>query len=212
MGSIKRNFGFLFALLMFLLVGLLLPGILMRILEAPYIYTDVNAIPKTNVGLVLGASVVHGKPSPALEARTEEGAILYKAGKVDTLLATGAVEPGYDEITPMRKYLLEAGVPTSSIATDMKGFDTYSSIYRAHNVYLADSLIIVSQDFHLPRALFIARTMHINAYGIVAPHGGRLYDYLREIPASWKAFFNLIAGRVPDDSRTLQPFFLGSND
>jgi vancomycin permeability regulator SanA len=105
----------------------------------------------------------------------------------------------------MRQYLLQAGVPAEEIASDGEGFDTYSSVYRAKNVFLADSLIIVSQDFHLPRAIFIARMMHIKAYGIVAPRGARLYDYLREIPASWKAVWDLVSGRVPVQSAILAP-------
>lgn len=180
----------------------------MRVITAPYIYTDINKIPKESVGLVLGASVVRGKPSPALEARTAEAAALFKSGKVDTLLATGAIDGKYDEITPMKQYLLAAGVPEADIATDAEGFDTYSSVYRARNVFVSGSLIIVSQDFHLPRALFIARSLHIKAYGIVAPRGARLYDYLREIPASWKAVWDLISGRVPIDSENISPVLI----
>jgi len=198
-----RTVSFVFAIFMFMAVALMAPAILMRIVAAPYIYTDIQDLPKSSVGLVLGASVVRGKPSPALQSRVEEAAQLYKSGKVGVLLASGAIDGKYDEITPMREYLLEAGIPETDVATDGEGFDTYSSVYRAKSVFLADSLIIVSQDFHLPRAVFIARTMHLNAYGIVAPRGARLYDYVREIPASWKAMWDLVTGREPIQSAIL---------
>jgi|GEM_PF-1933150 len=210
MGSLStiRFWAFCFAIIMFGLVAVMTPAILMRAVTARYIYTDINALPHEDVGLVLGASVMHGKPSPALASRTEEAAEVFKSGKVDTLLVTGAVEPNYNEITPMRQYLLNAGIPQADISSDSEGFDTYSSVYRAKNVFLTNSLVIVSQDFHLPRALFIAHAMHIQAYGLVAPRGARLYDYLREIPASWKAIFDLATGRVPQDSDILAPIVI----
>jgi len=207
MGSV-RTIGFLFAIAAFLAVALVSPAILMRIEMAPYLYSNISDVPKTSVGLVLGASVVRGKPSPALAARTDEAAELFKSGKVWTLLVSGAVEPNYDEISAMRSYLLAAGIPAADIASDSAGLDTYSSVYRARNVFLADSLIIVSQDYHLPRAVFMARALHLKAYGIVAPRGARLFDYLREIPASWKALWDVITARVPEQSAVLAPLVI----
>jgi SanA protein len=210
MGSV-RTIGFALCILMFFVIAAISPAILMRIETTPFIYTDISYVPEADVGLVLGASVVQGKPSPALEARTEQAVLLYNSGKVNTLLATGAIDGKYDEITPMREYLIEAGVPESLIETDAEGYDTYSSISRARHLYQADSLIIVSQDFHLPRAVFIARTMHIEAYGLVAPRGGRLFDYFREIPASWKALWDLLTGQVPTQSVLLAPLAVAQN-
>lgn len=203
-----RFWGFCFAVAMFFFVVLIAPSILMRVETAPYLYTNIADVPKTSAGLVLGASVVHGKPSPTLAARTEKAAELYKNGKVGTLLVTGAVEANYNEITPMKESLLEKGIPAADIAADSEGNDTYSSVFRARNVFLADSLTIVSQDFHLPRAVFIARALHIRAYGVAAERGGKLSDYLREIPASWKALWDVLTSREPEQSAILAPLVI----
>jgi SanA protein len=201
----SRAAGFLFALVMFIAVGIVTPSVLMRIETSRYMYTNVADLPQAETGLVLGASVVRDKLSPALAARTDEAAELFKSEKVTKLLVTGAVEPGYDEVTPMKKSLEVGGVPGKAVITDSQGYDTYTSVYRAKNDFHTQSFIIVSQDFHLPRAIFIARTLHIDAYGLVAPRGGRLFYYLREIPASWKALWDLLTNRNPDSGAILVP-------
>jgi SanA protein len=98
----------------------------------------------------------------------------------------------------VRNYLLQAGIPAEDIFLDHAGFDTYSSMYRAKAVFEAESVIVVTQDFHLPRALFIARRLGLDAYGVVAEGGERsLYDYLREVPASLKALVDIALRREP---------------
>jgi SanA protein len=173
--------------------------LVMRTAMEPYMYAEVASAPGAQAALVLGASVVRGKPSPILEERAAVAVELYRAGKVRKILMTG--DSGaltHDEVTPVRKYLLDAGIPAGDIFTDHAGFDTYSSMYRARDVFLADTLIIVTQDFHLPRALYIARHLGLEAYG-VAPKSGALAprNYLREIPASVKAAMDLIVRREP---------------
>jgi len=149
--------------------------------------------------MVLGASVVRGAPSPILRARADAAIALYKAEKVQKILVTGDNGAlSHDEVTPVRKYLLDAGIPAGDIFLDHAGFDTYSSMYRARDVFAVDSMIIVTQDFHLPRAVFLARHLGLTAYGFVADGGeGKVYSYLREVPASVKALGNLLVGRVP---------------
>jgi SanA protein len=180
-------------------VALLLVPILMRVSIARYIYPSVAAVPHAEAALVLGASVSHGKPSPILGERADAAIALYQAGKVDKILVTGDNgELSHDEVTPVRNYLLQAGIPAGDIFLDHAGFDTYSSMYRAKAVFEADSLVVVTQDFHLPRALFIARHLGLQAYGVVAAGGERsLYDYLREVPASLKALVDIVARRSP---------------
>lgn len=180
----------------------------MRVAMTPYFFSDVTQIPHASAALILGASIIRGAPSPVLAARTEAGKMLYENGKVPVLLLSGAVEPNYDEVAAMRQYLVNAGIPDKDIALDEAGFDTFSSMYRAHNVLLADSLIIVTQDFHLPRAVFLARALHIKAYGLAASRGGSIYDYLREIPASWKALWDLSVHRVPSEAPHLAPLLI----
>jgi SanA protein len=182
----------LFALLLFV-------PIVMRWSVTQYIYSGLNDIPKSEVALVLGASVVRGAPSPLLADRADAAVALYKAGKVSKILVTGDNgASSYDEVTPVRKYLVNAGIPAADIFLDHAGFDTYSSMYRARAVFQATSVIIVTQDFHLPRALWTAQQLGLRAYGVAAEGGDTSwYEQLREIPASLKAVFDVLTKRQP---------------
>ncbi len=172
--------------------------ILMRFAVRPYIHESISHIRHSDVALVLGASIYQGKPSPVLERRAAKAVELYKAGHVDHILVTGDNgEEAVDEVTPVRKYLLEMGIPAEDIFLDHAGFDTYSSMYRARDVFGAQSVIVVTQDFHMPRALFIARELGIDAYGVLAEGDGAEKDYVREVPASVKAVFDIVTGRMP---------------
>lgn len=179
-------------------LSLLVP-IAMRAAVAGYMYTSVQAVPASDVAIVLGASVVRGIPSPILAERADVAIALYRARKVSKILVTGDNGAQFhDEVTPVRKYVLDAGIPARDIFLDHAGFDTYSSMYRARDVFLAQSVTIVTQDFHLPRALWIARHLGLTAYGVTAQGSeDSAYDYMREIPASIKAFFNVIFDRQP---------------
>lgn len=183
-----------------LLLGALVVAtpVAMRYATHPYLYESVEDIPHRQVAIVLGASVYRGKPSPVLERRAARAVELYRAGKVDAILVTG--DNGaltHDEVTPVRKYLVEAGIPDADIFLDHAGFDTYSSMYRARAVFLAESATVVTQDFHQPRSLYIARRLGIDALGLIASRDGSEKDYVREIPASVKAVFDLALHRVP---------------
>ena len=171
----------------------------MRMQIARDIYTSVDSVPHTEVAIVLGASVRGTMPSPVLAARANEAVALYQIGKVKKILVTG--DDGalsYDEVTPVRTYLLAAGVAAEDIFLDHAGFDTYSSMYPARAVFGAESAAIVTQNFHLPRALFIARAVDISAVGVTARGGERAWQaYAREIPASWKALLDLVFHRQP---------------
>jgi SanA protein len=179
-------------------VALLIP-IGMRLAVAPYIYVSDQMIPLTQVAIVLGASVEDNKiPSPILAERANAAIKLYEDGKVSKILVTGDnATTDYNEVNPVQHYLLAAGIPPQDIFLDHAGFDTYSSMYRAKTVFDATSAIIVTQDFHLPRAVFTARALGMQAYGYDAPGGGSFFDYLREIPASAKALWDLATRRVP---------------
>jgi SanA protein len=183
-----------------LVLIILLVPISMRQSTATYIYTSIDSAPTAEAALVLGASVKGGEPSPILEARTDTAIELYKAGKVSKILVTG--DNGsltHDEVTPVRKYLTDAGVSAGDVFLDHAGFDTYSSMYRARDVFETSSVIIVTQDFHLPRAVFIARTLGLTAYGFPAREDrGSFYNYVREVPASLKAAWDLLTHRVPE--------------
>jgi SanA protein len=180
-------------------VAILVVPLVMQWIVAPYTYANTADVPSADVAIVLGASVFQGQPSPILEARAQEAVDLYNTGKVHKILVTGDNGAlSHDEVTPVRKFLLAAGVAPEDIFLDHAGFDTYSSMYRARDVFDASSVIIVTQAYHLPRALFVARMLGLSATGVVADDGAvSVYEYLREIPASWKALIDLLIGRQP---------------
>jgi SanA protein len=165
------------------------------------IYESVETVPTAPVALVLGASVAPGGVlSPVMKERADAALRLYAAHKVSKILVSG--DDGtlnYDEVYPVGEYLLSAGVPEKDIFLDYAGFDTYSSMYRARAIFNVSSMIIVSQRFHLPRALFIAHSLGLTATGLDAGQPGEYYlsNSLREIPASIKAIFDVMFARVP---------------
>ncbi len=178
-------------------LSMLLVPITMRILVSPYIYDIDTGIPHSEVAIVLGASVEDNVPSPILADRANAAIELFNDGKVSKILVTGDnASTTYDEVNPVQRYLLAAGIPAQDIFLDHAGFDTYSSMYRAKAIFDAKSAVVVTQDFHLPRALFTARELGIDAYGYNAG-AASIWDYLREIPASVKALLDLATHRTP---------------
>lgn len=164
-----------------------------------YIFATVEDAPSATVAIVLGASVVRGEPSPILHERAEVALNLYKTGKVSKILVSGDNSTvSHNEVNPVQRYLESEGVRGEDIFLDHAGFDTYSSMYRARDVFMVTDAIIVTQAFHLPRAVFIARTLGLNARGVVADQQGNpLYNYVREVPASVKAALELFFRRMP---------------
>ena len=148
-----------------------------QIFSRPYIYSDtVHRMPNCYTVMVLGASVHrNGDLSPILLDRVNSAVELYKTGKVKRFLLTGdhgSID--YDEVNTMKNYLIRMGIDSADIFLDHAGFDTYSSMVRAKEVFKVDSLYIVTQNYHLYRAVYIARQCGLNAYGYVADR--RRYD------------------------------------
>lgn len=143
--------------------------------------------------LVLGAGVREGgKPSLMLSDRLSTSIALYESGVCDRLLMSGdhgRVE--YDEVNVMKDIAVEAGVPSEHVFMDHAGFNTYDSLYRAKHIFQADRVIIVTQQYHLYRALYIARSLGIEAIGVAAPgenYYGQTYREVREMAARTKDF------------------------
>ncbi len=156
------------------------------------IYTQVDHLPEKQVALVLGALVYSdGHLSDMFADRVQTGLELYQAGRVKKILVSGDHgRKGYDEVNAAKKNLLDAGVREEDIFLDHAGFDTYDSLYRARDVFQAESLIIVSQEFHLPRAVYIAQSLGIDAVGMKADkqdYAGTQRNELREYFARVKA-------------------------
>lgn len=148
--------------------------------------TDIDYI------VVLGAGIRRGKPSPMLEDRLKTGISLYNNDISNKILITGDhMNDDYDEVTVMKNYLLEHGIPEEDIITDNYGISTYDSIYRVKNVYKSNKVVIVSQRYHLYRALFLSDNLDLESYGVEADlryYYGQWYRGIREILARNKDF------------------------
>lgn len=137
--------------------------------------------------------------SSVLEDRAVMAINLYKQGKVSKILMSGG-NPTVtnNEVDPVRKFLIANGIPASDIFLDHAGFDTYSTMYRARTVFKVTSAIIVTQEFHLPRAVYTARSLGIDAYGLVADRGTYSFkNYLREFLSRPNAFLDILIHRLP---------------
>lgn len=135
------------------------------------IYDDIDRVPAKQTALVLGTTkyISKGEPNPFYLYRIKAAAQLYKRGKVKKILISGdSTTRYYRETALMRKDLIKAGVPLYAIRSDKKGIRTFDSIKRAKEVYGINDYIIVSQKFHLQRAIFLALCRGDNAIGFVA--------------------------------------------
>ena len=151
------------------------------------------------VAMVLGAGLRRdGRPSLLLARRLDVAAGLYHRGTVDAVLVTGAdAEPA-----AMRAHLVAAGVPDAKIVEDAAGFRTWDSCVRAHEVFGVRSAIVVTQEFHLPRAVALCRAAGIDATGVGDPslrarRAATVYGYLRELPAAFKALGDALLRPAP---------------
>jgi vancomycin permeability regulator SanA len=137
------------------------------------------------VAIVLGARVWEGgAPSHTLYDRVFTAVELYKAGKISKLLMTG----GNDEPDAMKKLALELGVPESDIVTDHLGLRTYDSCFRANRIFEVNRAIVVTQDYHLPRALYLCHNMGIDAIGVDA----KRRDYVGENRFWFREYFSRV--------------------
>ena len=146
--------------------------------------------------IILGAGIWGDKPSPMLEDRLLEGIKLYQNSVSDKIIMSG--DHGrreYDEVNIMKNYAIEKGIPSENIFMDHAGFSTYESIYRAKDIFEAKKVVIVTQEYHLYRALYIANQLGLEAYGVGADprqYVGATYRELREILARDKDFIKCI--------------------
>jgi SanA protein len=166
------------------------------------IYTQISQVPQKYTGLILGAYVYpDGRLSDMLRDRADTAIELYQAGKIERLLVSGDHgTTAYDEVNTIRDYLLLRGVDAADIFLDHAGFDTYDSLYRAREIFQADSLIVITQEFHLPRAIFIGKALGLDVVGVKADkyrYAGVATNYLREIPANLKAFADTVVNSQP---------------
>lgn len=148
--------------------------------------------------LVLGCKVkADGKPSDMLADRIKRGIELYNQGAAPKIIMSGDHgTKSYDEVNTMKRAAVDAGIPSEDVFMDHAGFSTYESMYRARDIFEADKIIIVTQEYHLYRAIYIARELGIEAYGVSSDYGniygGQSIRENREILARFKDFVKVI--------------------
>ena len=194
------------AVIVLLILAVVLPltlnYIVMATTQNRIITADVAANLDADAILVLGARVWdNGQPSGILKDRINTGVDLYESGTSDRLLKSGDHgTDDYDEVNAMKDYAIERGVDPSVIFMDHAGFSTYESLYRARDIFQIKKVVIVSQTYHLYRALYIARALGLDAYGVscdTRDYNAYLLFDLREMLARCKDFFYSIFQPLP---------------
>ena len=151
--------------------------------------------------LILGAGVWGDRPTHMLEDRLKFGITLYEMNASGRLLMSGDHgRKNYDEVNVMKDYAIKKGVPSSDIFMDHAGFSTYESLYRARDIFEAKKVIIVTQEYHLYRALYVADKLGLDAYGVASnprEYVGQNNREVREILARVKDFLYVIIKPTP---------------
>ena len=147
--------------------------------------------------LVLGCGVyADGVPSNMLRDRLEQGIALYRAGVAPKLLMSGDHgQENYNEVSVMKNYAVESGISSHDVFMDHAGFSTYESMYRAKEIFQAKRVVIVTQKYHLYRAIYVARALGLEAYGVAADtraYAGQYRRDLREVLARCKDFLSAV--------------------
>lgn len=166
-----------------------------------YILTPEEAGSGYDCILVLGCGVYGDTPSHMLEDRLLQGVELYKNGASERLLMSGDHgRQDYDEVNVMKDFAVERGIASENIFMDHAGFSTYESMYRAKEIFKAQRILIVTQGYHLHRAIYDARALGIEAYGVASDprtYSGQAYRDVREILARNKDFIYCIVKPEP---------------
>lgn len=130
-------------------------------------YSNTEQIPSQRVAIVLGAGIYGDYPSPMLADRISAAVELYKLGRVQKLLMSGDnSREDYDEVTVMQRYAVKLGIPQKDITLDYAGFKTYQSCYRAKEIFGVEQAVVVTQNFHLPRAVYLCNQLGVDAVGL----------------------------------------------
>jgi vancomycin permeability regulator SanA len=178
-------------------------GCVLALLPATWMYAvagdrlrTVADVPRTDVAVVFGAGLWEGEPSPYLAHRLDAAAKLYRQGRVEVVLVTGDnSREDYDEPDAMRAYLTRHGVPDGRIVSDYAGFDTWDSCVRAKKIFGVDHAVLISQGFHIRRAVALCEAAGVSSYGVGvdAVHDATwYYGGTREIFAAGKAALDAV--------------------
>ena len=170
------------------------------------IHHSLNRFPKNDFGIIFGAGIKGNQPGKYLKDRLDAGILLYKSKRINKILLSGDNgREEYDELTVMKKYCFNHGVDTTKIFIDYAGFDTYSTMYRAKHIFKIRKATLISQEYHLNRAIYIGQKLGIKSVGYSANKGkypGYKYACFREYFSIFKSFFDVLRNR--------EPYFLGN--
>jgi vancomycin permeability regulator SanA len=195
----------------FFLIGIVRTGIL--VYSRPRTFFP-ESVPEGQVALVLGAGLNRdGSPGVVLRDRVDAAAELYFLGKVQKLLMSGDnLSRYYNEPGAMFDYALSLGIPAEDIVLDYAGSRTYDSCFRAAEIFSVKKLIVVTQAYHLPRAIFLCNAFNINAYGVPADEAnynrrGYTFWWAREIMASSVAIWDVYIAKPEPILGQPEPIF-----
>lgn len=184
-----------------ILLFLIFYGINMLITDYLKMARNFDEIQNAKAGLVLGAKVNEDFLSHIFKDRLDAAILLYDNGKIEKILVSGDHgTKDYDEVNTAKKYLLSKNIKQEDIFLDHAGFDTYDSLYRAKKIFGITDVIIISQNFHLGRALYIAQNLGLNAQGFSADlhnYGSFIKNNIRESLARAKAFYDVNFNSLP---------------
>lgn len=168
-----------------------------------FVTSNISKLPNEKVGLLLGTSriLANGNPNPYFYNRIEAAAELYRSGKIKNIIASGDNSRiHYNEPEDMKQALIKAGVPADKIYEDFAGFRTLDSVVRAREIFGQNSYIIISQEFHNERAVFLAQKNGIEAFGYNAKDVNKYAGFktnMREKIARAKVFWDFLFGVEP---------------
>jgi SanA protein len=192
--SVRKSILVVFIVL--LILGIL-PAVIAYLASAGHRF-PLGVAPIGKTAIVFGAGLYRdGSPSAVLRDRVQTAVELFKAGKVEILLMSGDNSTiHYNEPGAMKDYAVQLGVPEDAIVMDFAGRRTYDTCFRAKSIFGVNEALLVTQDYHLPRALFICNSLGVKSVGISADRrnyrlGTYLYWRLREIPATFNAFIDV---------------------
>lgn len=175
------------------------PYVWIRFATAGRIHTVADA-PSAPVAIVLGAGLNDdGSPKPYLTIRLQDTVRLYQEGRIRAVLVSGDHgQVDYDEVIAMSTWLIEHGVPAHKVVADHAGFDTYDSCVRAHKIFGVHKALVVTQDFHVRRAVYLCQQAGIDTAGVGSdtPDNDLRYE-VREMPAATKAMFDVLVDASP---------------
>jgi SanA protein len=201
MKKTKKYFKKLVYLTLFGLIVILILNFYVKSKTKPLIAISSSELQQTDVAIIFGAGINGNVPSKYLKDRLDAGIMLFKANKINKILLSGDNgSDEHDELTVMKNYCFEHGVDTSKIYLDYAGFDTYSTMYRAKQIFKVEKAVLISQQYHLNRAIYIGNKLGVASVGFsanVGVYNGYTYVRMREYLSTFKSVLDILRNRKP---------------